>query len=29
VAELVRSGVELGEADDRVFRRVNSKQVWT
>jgi hypothetical protein len=27
VAELVRSGVELGEADDRVFRRVNSKQV--
>lgn len=27
VAELVRSGVELGHADDQVFRRVNSKQV--
>ncbi len=26
VAELVRSGLELGEADDRVFGRVNSKQ---
>jgi inosine/xanthosine triphosphatase len=26
VAELVRSGVELGEADDRVFGRSNSKQ---
>jgi inosine/xanthosine triphosphatase len=26
VAELIRSGVELGEADDRVFGRVNSKQ---
>jgi inosine/xanthosine triphosphatase len=26
VAELVRQGVELGEADDRVFSRNNSKQ---
>lgn len=26
VAELVRQGMELGEADDRVFGRVNSKQ---
>jgi len=26
VARLVREGVELGEADDRVFRRSNSKQ---
>jgi len=26
VARLVRQGVELGEADDRVFRRSNSKQ---
>jgi inosine/xanthosine triphosphatase len=26
VAELVRAGVELGEADDRVFSRNNSKQ---
>jgi inosine/xanthosine triphosphatase len=26
VAELVREGVELGEADDRVFSRNNSKQ---
>ncbi len=26
VAELVRHGVELGEADDRVFKRTNSKQ---
>ena len=26
VARLVRQGVELGEADDRVFRRANSKQ---
>ena len=26
VAELVRGGVELGEADDRVFSRNNSKQ---
>jgi inosine/xanthosine triphosphatase len=26
VAELVRQGVELGEADDRVFDRTNSKQ---
>ena len=26
VAELVRGGMELGEADDRVFGRVNSKQ---
>ncbi|MBL8157006.1 MAG: inosine/xanthosine triphosphatase [Anaerolineae bacterium] len=26
VAALVRQGVELGEADDRVFGRVNSKQ---
>ena len=26
VAELVRSGVELGVADDRVFSRTNSKQ---
>ena len=26
VAELVRQGVELGEADDRVFGRTNSKQ---
>ncbi len=26
VAELVRQGLELGEADDRVFGRVNSKQ---
>ncbi len=26
VAELVRDGLELGEADDRVFGRVNSKQ---
>ena len=26
VAALVRAGVELGEADDRVFGRVNSKQ---
>jgi inosine/xanthosine triphosphatase len=26
VAELVRQGVELGEADDRVFGRSNSKQ---
>lgn len=26
VADLVRQGVELGEADDRVFGRVNSKQ---
>jgi inosine/xanthosine triphosphatase len=26
VARLVRSGVELGEADDRVFRKENSKQ---
>ena len=26
VAKLVRSGVELGEADDRVFRKENSKQ---
>ena len=26
VAELVRSGLELGEADDRVFGRSNSKQ---
>ena len=27
VAELVRRGVELGEADDRVFGRQNSKQM--
>jgi len=27
VAELVRQGVELGEADDRVFGRQNSKQM--
>ncbi|MFN8596489.1 MAG: inosine/xanthosine triphosphatase [Anaerolineae bacterium] len=26
VADLVRHGVELGEADDRVFNRTNSKQ---
>jgi inosine/xanthosine triphosphatase len=26
IAELVRQGVELGEADDRVFSRSNSKQ---
>ncbi len=26
VADLVRSGVELGEADDRIFSRKNSKQ---
>lgn len=26
VAELVRQGMELGDADDRVFGRVNSKQ---
>lgn len=26
VARLVRQGVELGEADDRVFKRSNSKQ---
>jgi non-canonical (house-cleaning) NTP pyrophosphatase len=26
VADLVRQGVELGEADDRVFGRQNSKQ---
>jgi inosine/xanthosine triphosphatase len=26
VADLVRSGVELGDADDRVFGRTNSKQ---
>jgi inosine/xanthosine triphosphatase len=26
IAELVRSGVELGEADDMVFNRTNSKQ---
>lgn len=26
IAELVRQGVELGEADDRVFSRYNSKQ---
>lgn len=26
IAELVRSGVELGHADDQVFRRENSKQ---
>src|SRR4051794_16334037 len=26
IAELVRAGVELGEADDRVFGRSNSKQ---
>lgn len=26
VAELVRQGLELGEADDRVFGRANSKQ---
>jgi inosine/xanthosine triphosphatase len=26
IAELVRQGVELGEADDRVFGRLNSKQ---
>lgn len=26
LAELIRSGVELGEADDRVFGRSNSKQ---
>jgi len=26
VAELVRQGIELGEADDRVFSRINSKQ---
>lgn len=26
IAELVRQGVELGEADDRVFGRSNSKQ---
>lgn len=26
VAQLVRAGVELGEADDRVFGRTNSKQ---
>ena len=26
VAELVRQGVELGEADDRIFSRNNSKQ---
>lgn len=26
VAELVRAGVELGEADDRIFSRNNSKQ---
>jgi inosine/xanthosine triphosphatase len=26
VARLVREGVELGEADDRVFKRSNSKQ---
>ena len=26
VAELVRNGVELGEADDRIFSRNNSKQ---
>ncbi len=26
VARLVRQGVELGEADDRVFKRFNSKQ---
>ena len=26
VAALVRSGVELGEADDRIFSRTNSKQ---
>lgn len=26
VAELVRQGIELGEADDRVFSRNNSKQ---
>lgn len=26
VAKLVRAGVELGEADDRVFGRTNSKQ---
>jgi len=27
IAELVRQGVELGEADDRVFGRSNSKQL--
>ena len=27
IAELVRQGVELGEADDRVFVRSNSKQM--
>ncbi len=27
VAELVRQGVELGEADDRIFSRTNSKQM--
>ncbi len=27
IAELVRQGVELGEADDRVFGRSNSKQM--
>ncbi len=26
VAELVRAGIELGEADDKVFGRINSKQ---
>ncbi|MCY3573821.1 MAG: inosine/xanthosine triphosphatase [Chloroflexi bacterium] len=26
VAELVRAGLELGEADDKVFGRINSKQ---
>jgi inosine/xanthosine triphosphatase len=26
VAQLVRGGMELGEADDRVFGRINSKQ---
>ena len=26
VAELIRQGVELGEADDRIFSRNNSKQ---
>jgi inosine/xanthosine triphosphatase len=26
VAELVRKGIELGEADDQVFSRINSKQ---
>jgi non-canonical (house-cleaning) NTP pyrophosphatase len=26
VAQLVQRGVELGEADDRVFGRINSKQ---